>query len=104
VHEPIAGIADIPGFCCEFLVDEIGGLAAGVVLWTGGLGGLGVGGGKDGYGNDQGADGGQGMLVPFGFGQGETIQDMGGDVISGKSSDSFAILPDKLSYELTILI
>jgi len=65
VHEAVAGVADFPGLGRQFLVDEIGGLAAGVVLWTGGLGCVGVGGSKDGYGYDQGADGGQGGSFRF---------------------------------------
>ena len=61
VHEAVTGIADFPGFDRKFLVDDVGGLAAGVVFRAGGLGGVGVGGGKDGYGYDQGADGDQGV-------------------------------------------
>lgn len=82
VHEAVTGVADFPGFGRQFLVGEVGGLAAGVVLRAGGLGGVSERGGKDGYGNDQGTDGGQGCS--FRFWSVVMIQDMGGDVIREK--------------------
>lgn len=41
MHQAVAGIADFAGFGREFLVDEVGGLAASEVFGAGGLCGVG---------------------------------------------------------------